>query len=271
MKELKLYISAGIFIALTAVKMLFPQISDEIRDGISEALKMESDQTQAIIALGSSLTKENIIKAFDFLRYSETQTVGVDITPMPMPTSNPTTVPTSTPTPSPTPTPTPTPTPEPTTPPKVAAFYESQKAFSEYAVPSNVSYDFSELPFKCTSPVKGVTSSGFGYRMHPIKKEVKYHYGTDFAANTGEKVYSFADGKIYAIGENDSYGKYVIIDHADGYRTLYAHCSKHLKSGGKVKRGEVIALVGESGAATGPHLHFELMLGKNYLNPEFYI
>lgn len=265
MKELKLYISAGIFIALTAVKMLFPQISDEMRDGISEALKMESEQTQAIIALGSSLTKEDIIKAFDFLRYSETQTVGVDITPMPRPTSNPTTGPTSTPTP------TLTPTPEPTTPPKVAAFYESQKAFSEYAVPSNVSYDFSELPFKYTSPVKGVTSSGFGYRMHPIKKEVKYHYGTDFAANTGEKVYSFADGKIYAIGENDSYGKYVIIDHADGYRTLYAHCSKHLKSGGKVKRGEVIALVGESGAATGPHLHFELMLGKTYLNPEFYI
>ena len=100
MKELKLYISAGIFIALTAVKMLFPQISDEMRDGISEALKMESEQTQAIIALGSSLTKEDIIKAFDFLRYSETQTVGVDITPMPMLTSNPTTVPTSTPTPS---------------------------------------------------------------------------------------------------------------------------------------------------------------------------
>ena len=63
MKELKLYISAGIFIALTAVKMLFPQISDEIRDGISEALKMESEQTQAIVALGSSLTKEDIIKA----------------------------------------------------------------------------------------------------------------------------------------------------------------------------------------------------------------
>lgn len=267
MKEVKIYISAGIFIALTAVKMLFPQASDEIRDAISDALEMEREQTQAIIALGSELTKDDIINAFDFSKLGETKTVITDIKPTPTPTPTPTVAPT----PSPTPTPIPTPTPKPTTPPKVAAFYESQKAFSKYAVPANVSYDYSKLPFKYTSPVNGVTSSGFGYRMHPIQNEVKYHYGTDFAANTGETVCAFADGKIYAIGENDSYGKYVMIDHADGYRTLYAHCSKHLKSGGKVKRGDAIALVGQTGAATGPHLHFELMKNGVYLNPEFYI
>lgn len=269
MKDLKLYISAGIFIALTAIKMLFPSLSDEIRDGITDVLRMEDEQTQAIITLGSELTKEDIIKAFDFTKDLKPKPASAVVTATPTPTA----MPTQTPTPSPTPKPTlkPTPTPKPTTPPKVAAFYASQKAFSSYTVPSNVSYDYSKLPFKYTSPVKGVTSSGFGYREHPIQNEVKYHYGTDFAANTGEKVCAFADGTIYAIGENDSYGKYVIIDHADGYRTLYAHCSKHLKGSGKVKRGEAIALVGETGAATGPHLHFELMKGQTYLNPEFYI
>lgn len=267
MKELKLYISSGIFIVLTAIKMLFPSLSDEIRDGITDVLQTEDEQTQAIIALGSELTKEDIIKAFDFTKQLKPKTASAVVTATPTPTI----APTPTPTPSPTPNPTPEPTPTATTPPKVAAFYESQEAFSDYAVPSNVSYDYSALPFKYTSPVKGVTSSGFGYRLHPIQNEVKYHYGTDFAANTGEKVYAFADGMIYAIGENDSYGKYVIIDHADGYRTLYAHCSKHLKSSGKVKKGETIALVGETGAATGPHLHFELMKEQTYLNPEFYV
>lgn len=267
MKDLKLYISAGIFIALTAIKMLFPSLSDEIRDGITDVLRMEDEQTQAIIALGSELTKEDIINAFDFTKELKPKPASAVVAV----TTTPTAEPTPPPTPSPTPTPTPTPTPKPTTPPKVAAFYESQKAFSSYTVPANVSYDYSALPFKYTSPVEGVTSSGFGYRMHPIQNEVKYHYGTDFAANTGETVRAFADGTIYAIGENDSYGKYVIIDHADGYRTLYAHCSEHLKSGGSVKKGDAIALVGETGAATGPHLHFELMKGQTYLNPEFYI
>ena len=234
MNDLKLYISAGIFIALTAIKMLFPSLSDEIRDGITDVLRMEDEQTQAIITLGSELTKEDIIRAFDFTKGLKPKPASAVVTATPTPTA-------------------------------------SQKAFSSYAVPSNVSYDYSKLPFKYTSPVKGVTSSGFGYREHPIQNEVKYHYGTDFAANTGEKVCAFADGTIYAIGENDSYGKYVIIDHADGYRTLYAHCSKHLKGSGKVKRGEAIALVGETGAATGPHLHFELIKGQTYLNPEFYI
>ena len=269
MKDIKLYISAGIFIALTAIKMLLPSLSDEIRDGITDVLRMEDEQTQAIIALGSELTKEDIINAFDFTKDFKPKPVSAVVSPTPTPTAAP--APTPSPTPTSTPTPTPTPTPKPTTPPKVAAFYAAQKAFSNYAVPSNVSYDYSALPFKYTSPVKGVTPSGFGYREHPIQNEVKYHYGTDFAANTGEKVCAFADGTIYAIGENDSYGKYVIIDHDDGYRTLYAHCSKHLKGSGKVKRGEAIALVGETGAATGPHLHFELMKGQTYLNPEFYI
>lgn len=271
MKDAKLYISSAIFLILTAVKLISPQAADGMRDYISDVLQMESEQTQAIIALGTSLTKEGILEAFDFLSADERIEANTYETPSPSPTPTPEITPSPTPDPTPKPTPKPTPTPEPTTPPKVAAFFESQKEFSDYTVPANVTYDLIEIPFKYTSPVDGYTSSGFGYRMHPILNEVKFHYGTDFAVNTGEKVHAFASGKIHACGECDSYGKYVIIDHADGYQTLYAHCSQLLKGSGKVKKGEVIALSGATGAVTGPHLHFELMHGSTYMNPEFYI
>ena len=77
MKEIKLYISAGIFIALTAIKMLLPSLSDEIRDGITDVLRMEDEQTQAIIALGSKLTKEDIINAFDFTKDFKPKPVSI--------------------------------------------------------------------------------------------------------------------------------------------------------------------------------------------------
>ena len=82
---------------------------------------------------------------------------------------------------------------------------------------------------------------------------------------------AFADGVIAAVGDSDSYGKYVIIEHSDGYSTLYAHCSELCMNCGNVSRGDVIAKVGSTGAATGPHLHFELMHNDTYLNPEFYL
>ena len=100
---------------------------------------------------------------------------------------------------------------------------------------------------------------------------MKYHYGTDLAADTGTPITAFADGMIVAQGDSDSFGKYVMIDHPDGYRTLYAHCSAICMNCGEVKKGDVIALVGSTGAATGPHLHFELEKDDVYLNPEFYI
>ena len=121
------------------------------------------------------------------------------------------------------------------------------------------------------SPASGIKSSGFGYRLHPIENTVKYHYGTDFAANTGTAITAFADGVIVAAGDSDSYGKYMIIDHSDGYSTLYAHCSELCMGCGNVSKGDVIARVGSTGAATGPHLHFELMCNDTYLNPEFYL
>ena len=75
-----------------------------------------------------------------------------------------------------------------------------------------------------------------------------------------------------AVGESSSYGKYITVSHGGGFSTLYAHCSRILAaSGASVKEGDVIAEVGETGVATGPHLHFELHQGSQYLNPIYYV
>lgn len=247
---------------LTAIKLLNPAASCVITDTIKEVLNMEEEQTQTIMTLGASLTEDklkNVFKDFSADKNTDTPTPSILIT-----NETPELF-------TATPQPTVTPTPEPTENSKVSVFLDEQEKYSNYAVPANVSYDYIALPFDYENPVEGSKSSGFGYRLHPIQNEIKYHYGTDLAANSGEEIHAFADGKIYAVGENDSFGKYVIIDHADGYRTLYAHCSKQCISCGSVKMGDIIALVGETGAATGPHLHFELMHNGVYLNPEFYI
>ena len=152
------------------------------------------------------------------------------------------------------------------------AFLDAQAVYSGYAVPANVSYAVSELPFAHGSPVAGYTSSGFGYRLHPLENKVKFHYGTDFAANSGTTVCAFADGTVLAAGQSEGYGNYVKLGHAGGYATLYGHCSKLLvRAGETVTLGQPIALVGATGKATGPHLHFELMHDGYYYNPEFYL
>ena len=260
MKDLKLYISAGIFILLTAVRVISPSFAAQLADEIENVLVMEHEQTVSVIELGKSLAEGEVISTF--FQKGENK-------PGPEPTPVPTAV--TAITPAPTPEPTPTAEPQPTENPAVAAFLESQAAYAEYAVPTNVSYECPVLPFEYVSPVSGIKSSGFGYRLHPIENKVKYHYGTDFAANTGTAVTAFADGVIVAAGDSDSYGKYMIIDHSDGYSTLYAHCSELCMGCGDVSKGDVIAKVGSTGAATGPHLHFELMCNDTYLNPEFYL
>ena len=101
---------------------------------------------------------------------------------------------------------------------------------------------------------------------------ILFHYGTDFAANSGTTVCAFADGTVLAAGQSDGYGNYVKLGHAGGYATLYGHCSKLLvRAGETVTLGQPIALVGATGKATGPHLHFELMHDGYYYNPEFYL
>ena len=154
----------------------------------------------------------------------------------------------------------------------VAVFLAAQAEFADEALPVNVSYEVCRLPFTYVAPVDSVTSSGFGYRVHPLEDVTKFHYGTDFASNSGDDIHCFADGFVAEVGQDDSYGNYLRVDHGDGYSTLYAHCGKiYVTDGQVVRAGEKIALVGATGQVTGPHLHFELTQNGIYMNPEFYL
>lgn len=144
--------------------------------------------------------------------------------------------------------------------------------YSDQNLPENVSLEQAILDFNYCTPVCGTLTSNFGYRKHPVEGEERFHYGVDLAADTGTAISCFADGTVTAVGESSSYGKYCIVTHTGGYSTLYAHCSRvTAASGAAVSEGQKIAEVGETGMATGPHLHFELHRDGSYLNPIYYV
>ena len=112
-------------------------------------------------------------------------------------------------------------------------------------------------------------ASGYGWRIDPIYKTTKMHWGLDFAADIGTEIYATGDGIVEVVNDNDwGYGKEIVINHGFGYKTRYAHQSKFMvKKGQKVKRGEVIGLVGSTGKSTGPHLHYEVEKDGQKVNP----
>jgi len=114
--------------------------------------------------------------------------------------------------------------------------------------------------------------SGYGMRIHPIYKVKKLHTGCDFAAPKGTPVYATGDGMIRYTRKNlGGYGNEVEIDHGYGYVTKYAHLDKYIVTPGKkVKRGEIIGYVGNSGSSTAPHLHYEVIHNDEKVNPVHY-
>lgn len=133
--------------------------------------------------------------------------------------------------------------------------------------------DFTSLPV--IKPVADKylnrVASGFGTRFHPILKVNKVHNGLDFAASTGTPIYATGDGKVKMAGFNSGYGNVVVINHGNGYESLYAHMSRIKTSNSKrVKRGDVIGYVGSTGLSTGPHLHYEIHKDGKPVNPVMY-
>jgi murein DD-endopeptidase MepM/ murein hydrolase activator NlpD len=113
--------------------------------------------------------------------------------------------------------------------------------------------------------------SGFGYRVHPIFKVPKMHWGIDFTAPRGTPIQATGAGRVVKAERSSSYGNYVVIDHGYGYETLYAHMSRiDVKRGDKVVRGEQIGLVGSTGRSTAPHCHYELTYKGKKVNPIYY-
>ena len=112
-------------------------------------------------------------------------------------------------------------------------------------------------------------ASGYGYRIDPFTKKPRMHYGMDFTAPKGTHIYATGDGIVKRADNRASgYGKHIRIDHGFGYVSLYAHLSKYeAKRGQKVKRGEVIGYVGNTGRSAGPHLHYEIFKDGKKINP----
>ncbi len=115
-------------------------------------------------------------------------------------------------------------------------------------------------------------ASGYGMRIHPIYKTRRMHWGMDFSAPQGSKIYATGNGVIKTVKKSrKGFGNHVVINHGFGYETLYAHMNKFfVRRGQKVKRGDLIGLVGSTGSSTAPHLHYEVKKGNKKLNPVYF-
>ena len=294
MKQAKYYIAAGIFLALTAIRLLIPGAAETVRGKAAELLGRDTDYTAVIRYIRTGLLPNSSPEedARDTARSAPEPE-----TPPPTPAASRQERPTETAQPAETDLTGQAPAApasagagepeqaetrprqeqdasdaEEDVPAAVQAFLDAQAAFSGYEMPEDVTYAMQEPPFSYLIPVGGYSASGFGYRMHPILGEVKFHYGTDVAANSGDDIGAFAAGTVSFAGEDENLGNYVTVDHGDGWQSLYAHCGTvYVKAGDTVQPGQKLALVGATGLATGPHLHFELTHDGVYLNPEYYI
>lgn len=148
-----------------------------------------------------------------------------------------------------------------------------QANYSGTPLPENYTMDYISLgDLQTVTPVLGHLRSEYGYRDHPVDGEYKFHNGVDIGGQEGDPIGAFAAGTVDYIGENDDYGLYLQIDHGNGIKSFYAHCSKLCVSQGQVvAAGEKVAEVGSTGVSTGPHLHLELKWNGIHLNPVYYV
>ena len=122
------------------------------------------------------------------------------------------------------------------------------------------------------APVPGVLTSKFGNRLDPINGEPAYHRGVDIRGRMGSEVKATADATVLIQNYDKLRGRYIVLDHGNGFRTKYAHLKKSLvQKGDMVKRGQVIGLVGNSGRSTGPHVHYEIQYNNKIVNPTRFV
>ena len=122
------------------------------------------------------------------------------------------------------------------------------------------------------APARGYLASAFGWRNDPFTGKRTFHYGIDIATQTGNPIVATADGIVVATKKEKIGGMTIILSHRFGYQTVYCHLSKFLvRPGQEVKRGDVIGLIGRTGKALGPHVHYEVRVNNKEVNPFYYI
>ncbi len=155
--------------------------------------------------------------------------------------------------------------------PAAAAFAARQTEFGDPDLPEDVTDAFIALPVEeIANPMAGTLRSGFGYRLDPVSGVKAFHRGVDVEAPAGTPVGAFCKGTVTVIGESTLYGQYVIVEGED-IQTQYAHLSQvSVTCGQQVTAGETIGLCGDTGTAQTAMLHFDLLCGGSYVNPEHY-
>lgn len=140
-------------------------------------------------------------------------------------------------------------------------------------LPENYTYNKLYLgELETADPAEGKLTSAFGYRDHPTIGTYAVHGGVDIGAAKGSAVRAFADATVEFVGESEDFGLYLQLKHENEVSTFYSHCeSISVKKGERVKAGQTVAKVGSTGKSTGPHLHFEVRLGRVRLDPMHYI
>ncbi len=149
--------------------------------------------------------------------------------------------------------------------------------YYRYETPDDGIVDFydptgkSSRKFLMRVPLVGARmTSGFGVRYHPILGYTRMHTGTDFAAPIGTPIFAAGNGTILSAGWDSGYGRRIEIQHANGYETTYNHLSafaRGLTEGERIRQGQVIGYLGASGLATGPHLHYEVLVNGHFVDP----
>lgn len=150
---------------------------------------------------------------------------------------------------------------------------ETEMQLGPVPPPEGCTFSPVKLTAKITKPVEYKRqTSDFGYRINPITHKFGFHKGADLAAPQDTSISAAFGGKVIKKAYQSSYGNYCIIKHSDNLQTLYAHCDKVLvEEGTVVSKGETIALVGSTGDATGPHLHFEVHINGVRVDPMWYL
>ena len=272
--QIRLIASILIFVTAFAVRFIFPEFSAGIRESILSILNANVDYMAAAEAFSDGISgrrdiKSTAVTVFTYLTVPDAEAVFAQEIDFPIENigvlshRQPAAVT------------------EPTEPEEkedemltlmVSAFKEKQSKFEGHDMPANVTYDAPKLGIDYVRPAEGTFTSAFGYRDHPVDGNIKFHYGLDIGCSLGSEIKCFGDGTVTEVTDSSSYGLNIVVTHANGVTTRYAHCSEILKKvGDTVKCGDVIAKSGQTGNATGPCMHFEIRVNDTYVNPEYYL
>lgn len=241
---LRLVVSAAVLLLAVGMKIAAPELMLQLRERFLQAVSAEMDMQEVFSAFGKAVSGEGTARERWQEVYRSVFAPGETAeTAAPMAELS-----------------------------EDGAALAALPCYSAENTPRSVRLTQEVLGMDYTAPLEGELTSGFGLRGSPADGQEEFHYGLDLAAEEGTAIVCFADGLVRAAGDSSSLGHYLIVDHAGGYATLYAHCSRLCAAAGdEVALGETVAEVGQSGNATGPHLHFELLRGGDYLNPVYYL